>query len=541
MHARRWLAVGLLLFALPLARPSAGPIRLLRRPTPERSPISAERQGRAPHILLILSDDQAAGLMGIDGDPRQATPNLDGLARQGVRFDRAYCNAPVCTASRQSLFTGRMPHAVGATQLLTPMPRSAVTLSDWLAALGYRTAAFGKLHFNTTDPHGFEVVEDTPEWYRHDRPRRQARQTRRGEWRPFRDPPAIWLNARCLPTEIPAEDEESAYYADRAIEFLAQGDEGRPAFVVASFHEPHAPFVFPSDWPNRYDPRDFEVPESTEAERRARPRVFDRLTEEDFRGIQAAYYSSLSWMDRCIGRLLDRLDDLGLADDTIVLFVSDNGYLLGEHGRFEKNCFYEQAVRVPMIVRWPGKLPADRRVTEMAELVDIVPTLLDLAGLPKPPHLHGRSLAPLLKGHPDARGRRVVVSEYPENEEAMARSARFKLIVGSGARRRRDGLDNGLPLPGPYEHLYDLEDDPRENHDLAGDPAYRSIADELRTELARRLRETREGQEPVPSWLDEGAAIRWSLVPRDRDRFAGLFDLLESRSRTGQDGGRVAR
>src|SRR6185437_9088956 len=149
-----------------------------------------------------------------------------------------------------------------------------------------------------------------------------------------------------------------------------------------------------------------------------------------------------------------------------VVYLGDHGYMLGQHGRFEKHCFYEPAIRVPLLVRWPGRLPEGRKVEEMVELVDLFPTVLELLGLPHPPDLHGRSLVPLLKDRPGSEGRDVVFGEYLENEEAMARSGRYKLIVGTGRRVRQDGYKNDHPLPGPYERLYDLQADPGETTDL---------------------------------------------------------------------------
>jgi choline-sulfatase len=511
MRLRRSFLLALL--SLPFARPAPVPLAAPLRAHPAET---SRELTRRPNIVLIIADDMAGGLMGIDGDPRQATPNLDRLASQGTRFQRAYCNAPVCTASRQSLITGRMPHAVGVTQLMTPLPDSALTLGDWLSDLGYHTAAFGKMHFNGPAHHGFDVMVDTEEWFRHTKKHPPRGGGRRAPWRPFHDPSATWLNADSKPSGLPASAEEATYFIDRAAEYFHEhGDD--PFFVVVAFHEPHAPFIFPRDWQGAYSPDQFETPDVSHDERRRCPRVFDDLDGEKARGIQAAYFSSVKWMDENVGRLLDRLDAEGLAEDTIVVFLSDNGYMLGQHGRFEKNCFYEPSVRVPLIVRWPGNIAAGRNVTEPVELVDVVPTVLDLSGQPRPPGTHGLNLAPMLLGGRETTGRDVVVSEYLENEEAMAVSRRYKLVIGSGRRYRRDGLDNGLPLTGPYLNLYDLEEDPGESRDLARDPAHQDVVRSLRKALLERLSRTREGLEPVPPWMDETDAILWCLVPRDCD------------------------
>jgi choline-sulfatase len=492
---------------------------LLVRPTQAHRRVRAERldgdRPRGPNILILVTDDQAAGLLGVDGDPRRATPRLDALARQGVRFDRAYCNAPVCTASRQSFITGRYPHAVGVTQLATPLPDDALTLGTWLTDLGYATGAIGKMHFNGDSPHGFAERIDAPDWHRWLRDHPPAGGDGRRPWKPFQDPARVWLNADARDMGLPESAMPSTFYADRAAEFLHRHKDG-PFALVVGFTDPHSPFNFPREMAGRFRPEQFGVPEFSEFDRQEQPRIFRDLTPEDTRGIQAAYYTSLHHADRQIGRVLDALESEGLAENTIVVMLGDNGYSLGQHGRFEKHVLYEPAVRVPLIVRWTGKLPADRRVGAMVELVDVLPTLLDLAGLPAPPDLHGRSLVPLLTDEPGGRGRELVFSEYLENEEAMIRSERYKLIVGTGRRHRQDGYATASPLPGPYQRLYDLEADPDETTDLINEPDTRAVRERLQAELLRVLATTRGERGPIPPDLSGLDAIHWCLVPRDR-------------------------
>jgi arylsulfatase A-like enzyme len=309
---------------------------------------------------------------------------------------------------------------------------------------------------------------------------------------------------------------ESTYFIDHATRFLDQHkNKSNPFAMIVSFYEPHSPFKFPHEWKGRYQADQFTAPPLSEFDRIDQPKVFARLTPAESKGIQASYYTSLSFHDHQVGQVLDALDASGLADDTIVVYLGDNGYMLGQHGRFEKHCFYESSVKVPLIFRWPGHLPKDRQVLELVELVDLLPTLLELAGQPLPPDIHGRSLKPLALGEPGAKGRDVVVSEYLENEEAMARSTRYKLIVGTGARRRRDGYETINPLPGPYERLYDLEADPGETINLRDRPELASIVDDLRRKLLDRLVTTRGTKTPIPPGLSAPEALRWCLVPQD--------------------------
>ena len=485
---------------------------ILARPRPPR----VESRAKPPNLLILVGDDHGGGLMGIDGDPRRATPRLDALARQGVRFDRAFCNAPVCTASRQSFITGRLPHAVGVTRLTTPLPDDALTLGDWLGDLGYDTAAIGKMHFNGPSKHGFATRLDSPAWSAWLRKNPPVGGDHRRPWRPFQDTAAVWLNAKVEPFGLPSASMESSFLVERSAEFIEKHRRGsKPFALVVGFPEPHSPFKFPDDWPRRFRPDEFAVSPVSDRDRVERPKVFAGLTPDEAQGIQASYFTSLSYLDHQVGRMLDALDRSGLAEDTIVVYLGDHGSMLGQHGRFEKHCLYEPAVRVPLILRWPGHLPRDRRVTELVELVDLLPTLFDLAGQPLPPDLHGRSLKPLALGEPGAKGRDVVVSEYLENEEAMARSGRYKLVVGSGARRRLDGYEAINPQPGPSERLYDLEADPGEAIDVHDRPDLAPVVADLRKKLLDRLSSTRGTRPPVPSGLTEAEALRWCLIPQD--------------------------
>lgn len=491
----------------------------------------ASQQGdqarRRPNLLILVGDDHAAGRLGIDGDPRKATPRIDGLARAGVRFDRAFCNAPICSPSRQSFITGRMPHAVGVTRLTTSMPDDALTLGHWLGDLGYDTAAYGKMHFNPKEGgdnrHGFADRVDNADWSSWLAAHPPKGGDHRAKWRPFRTPPQFWLNAETRSFGLPDEAMESSFYVRRA-EALFKAHQAKtgnpppsPFALLIGFDAPHSPFKFPDDWPDRHRYRDGQFPDQplSDLDRAQRPKVFAGLTPEQRRGIAASYYTSLAYLDRQVGRVLDALDASGLADDTLVVYLGDNGYLLGEHGRFEKHCLYEGAVRVPLILRRPGHLPRSRRVLDLVELVDLVPTLLDLLGLPLPPDLQGQSLKDLAEGRPGAAGRDVVVSEYLENEEAMARSDRYKLIVAAGGRKRADGYAPVVPTFGPSERLFDLQADPGETLNLVDRPELASVAADLRQKLLDRLRTTRGPRTPVPARLTDAEALRWCLIPQD--------------------------
>jgi choline-sulfatase len=469
-----------------------------------------------PNLLLIVADDHRGGTLGIEGDPLRATPNLDALARQGAIFERAYCNSPLCTPSRQSLITGKLPHSIGVTQLATRLSDDVLTIGEWLRDLDYQTIAIGKMHFNGPSAHGFAHRVDTPDWERalHAHPPRAG--DHRRPWRPFQDPAQQWLNASYRSSGLPFESMQATYFVDRAIQYFKTKPD-RPFAMIVGFYEPHSPFGFPRGWRGRFKPDLFTAPLISEQDRREQPEVFVPLSAQDVRGIQAAYYTSISFVDAQVGRLIEALDDSGLSSRTLVVYVGDNGYMLGQHGRFEKHCFFEPAVRVPLVMRWPGHIASDRRISSLVEMIDVLPTVLHLMNLPIPPECQGIDLVPLLKGNPWAKARDVVFSEYLENEEAMVRSARHKLIVCTGRRLRQDGYQVAPPfrLLGPTMRLYDIVLDPAETRDLSADPDYASIKAELLDRMYERMVTTRDGREPVPPGLSRLESIHWCLVPRD--------------------------
>ncbi len=466
-----------------------------------------------PNLLILIADDQASGTLGCEGDPREATPRLDQLAREGVLLQRAYCNAPVCTASRQSFLTGLYPHAVGVTRLGTALSENETTLADWLGDLGYVTAAFGKMHFNSPLRHGFQKrldVEDWEAWLRRHPPEGGDQRAR---WRPMVDPVAVWLNAAARDHGLSEASMFGTYLADQAAGFFHEHAED-PFLMVVGFTEPHAPFPFPREYAGRYPPSRFSAPPPGDVSWPDQPNLFRELDQPQIQGIQAAYFTSLAFLDHQVGRILDALKREGIAENTVVVYLSDNGYFLGQHGRFEKHSLREPAVRVPVILRWPGHLPAGARVTGPVELVDLMPTLIEELGLPAPVGLQGRSLCRTLRGEA-SESSRPVLSVYLENEEAMIHEGRYKLIVQRGERRRQDGMGSGRRPSGPVVQLYDLVEDPEEMENRAEDPGLAAVRQGLMRALHERLTSTRGRRGPVPpsnSLFDE---ILWCLVPRD--------------------------
>jgi choline-sulfatase len=365
------------------------------------SAAGAAEPARRPNVLWVCADDHAPYVCGAYGNTTVRTPNLDRLAAGGVRFDRAYCNSPVCTASRQSFLTGRYPRTLGVTRLLTPLPDGELTLARLLRAAGYDTAAIGKMHFNSDHKHGFDVRIDRPEHARHlkehgKRPLPGGVEVQ-PPWRPFRDPARVWLNSACLPVGSTDEDMDGAYFAREAARYLGQ-ERDRPFFLMVSFYEPHSPFRFPVGYRGRHRPEEFAVPKVGPEDDAQIPQVFRGLTDREMQGIIAAYYTATEFLDKNVGLVLDALGRAGRAGDTLVIYTGDHGYMLGQHGRFEKHCSYEPAVRAPLLLRWPGHLRAGQSTRALVEFIDIVPTVLEFAGVPAPATVQGKSLVPLLGG-----------------------------------------------------------------------------------------------------------------------------------------------
>jgi choline-sulfatase len=452
-----------------------------------------------PNLLFLIADDHAGYVLGAQGNRLAQTPNLDRLASQGTRFANNYCNSPVCTPSRQSILTGLYPHAVGVTTLRTPLNEAKTTLADLLQASGYRTGVFGKMHFNSPGKdgmHGFAtaMTEDriTRGWT-------QAVGPTQAPWRPFVDPARTWLNADKAPFPRPDAEMRSTWatqQAGRWLEDHAKQAE-QPFALWLSIEEPHSPFRFPREDAQRFNPASFQVPTVGPEDAWQIPLIFAELSPQEKQGIIAAYYSSAAFLDRNIGRMLDKLRALNLEEDTLVVYMADHGYSLGQHGRFEKHCFYQPAMQVPLIFRWPGKIARNKTIQRPTESVDVTPTITQLLGIERFPQTHGRHL---FEGAP----REQIFSVYLENEEACLIEGRWKLIYTTGQRKRNDGYLTANPTPGRIVRLYDRKADPGEFKNLASaEPA-------LALSLTKKLEARFQATHP-----EQGLTLDQYLRPRD--------------------------
>ena len=487
----------------------------------------------APDIIYIVADDLGWGDAGCYGGEVR-TPNLDALASESVRFDRAYVNSPVCSASRQSILTGQLPHAAGVTLLFTPFSVEKVTIADHLKERGFRTAAIGKMHFNSfkealrrwgyeedvvaqaDDHHGFDLRIDVGDYRRQLRanPPREIppEVAARGERGTFDDPAYFW-NADVLPAPVYEEDSEAYYFADQAIDFLRSNGTDRFCLWL-SFREPHTPFSFPVEYADAFDPADMVLPPVSPEDERWIPEVFADLTDAEKRGIAAAYHASVEHLDRNIGRVLDALEEEGLADETLVIYVGDHGYLLGHHGRFEKHSMWEEAVRAPLLMKNVPRFGTGRSTDALVEFIDLVPTILDVLEMPPMPSAHGRSLIPMLDSAVDHHRNHVFI-EYLVDDMAMVRTRQWKYIFTAGRHDLALGYATGNPPPGPTELLYDLEADPREGTNLASSSEHRRVLEAMRELMLHRFRSSHPEALELPEGLTDLEELAWFTRPRD--------------------------
>lgn len=457
---------------------------------------------RKPNVLLIVSDDLCNAL-GTYGHPLVKSPNIDRLAEKGVRFDRAYCQFPLCNPSRASFLTGLRPDQLrvyeNATQFRANVP-NAQSLPQTFRRAGYYVARVGKLyHYGVPAQIGTDGLDDNPSWEQVINPR--------GHDKDVEDkihtiaPPSAMGPARFGGTLSWFADE--GLDADQtdgktALEIakLLEANKDRPFFLACGFFRPHTPYVAPKKYFELY-PRDkIVLPTVPNGHREAGPAMAfgsakkeqEQLTDDLRREVTQAYHASTSFMDAQVGVVLDALERLKLADNTIVIFMSDHGYHLGEHGLWQKMSLFENSARVPLIIYDP-RLKANAAGTRksssrIVELVDLHPTLADLAGLAAPSELTGKSLRPLLE-NPEAawnkpaltqvsRGTPTTTGEKAKNRGAMGYSLRTE-------RYRYTLWDDGKG----GEQLFDYKNDPEELNNLANDPAQQKLKTELKAQLEK--------------------------------------------------------
>jgi len=442
---------------------------------------------RPPNILLIMADQLAAPALSCYGHPVVRAPHLDRLSRDSLVFDDAYCNFPICAPSRYSMLTGVLPLALQAYDNAAELPSGTPTLAHYLAMQGYQTALCGKMHFVGPDQmHGYEerLVTDiypsdfswTPNW-------------NEGA---LNAPTGLSMRAvieagPCVRSLQMDYDDEVHYHAVRKLYDLPRSADERPFFLTVSYTHPHSPFVIGQEYWDRYQDSEIDPPsvpaigvEELDPWSRwlhyCRGMDLYTVTDAHVRAARRAYYGMIGYLDDRIGELMRVLGETGQDRDTIVMFVSDHGEMLGERGMWFKQTFYEWSCRVPFMIRWPDRI-APGRCDKVVSLVDLMPTLLELAGgapfrdYASP--IDGRSLAPLIADPADADWPDEAISEY---------TAEGTLVP---CRMLRQGRYKYIYTHGHPPQLYDLRADPRELDNLAGRPGHAAAENRLRERALR--------------------------------------------------------
>jgi arylsulfatase A-like enzyme len=479
---------------------------------------ATRREGR-PNILFVVSDDLNTRVGPyVDPSLRLHTPNLDRLAAEGVSFMRAYSQFPVCGPSRASFMSGLYPETTRVTdngfdtanhRIANPSLAGHPSLAGFLRERGYYTARVSKI-FHMGVPGGIERGEagsDDPDSWDYAvnlmapetlTPGTLETLSRGDHYGSNFSRMILPDGAELSQADVLATDQAIAILENRAGPKPAGATnrtklkEDAPFFLAVGLVRPHVPLIAPARHFARYPDADVVLPHVPDDDLDDVPQAaqintnavrFGMSTAEQRQAI-AAYHASISFMDEQVGRLLDALDRLGLRENTIVVFISDHGYNLGEHTSWQKQNLWEESVRVPLIVSVPGTRHAGARSRAVVELIDLYPTVAELAGLASetPSILQGSSLVPLLASPSDGDATDTAYTISGRNG-ASVRTARW--------RYNRWGED----ADGRNEELYDHDADPMEYRNLARDPGYREVLDTLRAELERSRRRAR--QHPV--------------------------------------------
>ena len=453
---------------------------------------------KRPNILIIQTDQQRWDALGANGNGEVKTPHLDRMAAEGVNFDHHFVQNPVCMPSRVSFLTGLYPSEIGSLTNGVPVPEDIITLPRILRNYGYVSGNVGKLHFlphagrdhrQIHPDYGFDHMEVSDEpgpyedvyraWVRRKAPEQLDRISRAyppaakayrnvmGQLEDFDHPERDGDGIYGIGYRVDKEVTQAAFVAEQTMEYIRQHREG-PFFCIAGLYAPHSPGLAPQEYMDLYDPEQLSLPElSPELEAIRAERGY---TDQELRLARQAYYAMVSEVDHQVGRLLAYLDQVGIAQETLVIFTSDHGEWLGEHLRYGKGYPAHDCIsRTPLIVRWPaGQGASGRRVNRFVEAVDVIPTLLDAAFIPQPPHLQGHSFLAALKGE-----------GFQGRASALTEGEGWKSLRMAGVRyvAEADG----------QESLFDLNADPAGYRTVAGDPAYAGALSAARQELIRRL------------------------------------------------------
>lgn len=456
-----------------------------------------------PNIIFIMSDDHASHAISSYGSRINQTPNLDRIAEGGMRFDNCFCTNSICTPSRASILTGTYNHVNGVTTLKTPMDNRLETFPKDLQRNGYQTAMFGKWHLGHEPenlPSGFDDWAVLPGQGRYHNPEFICKQSE--------DPAnAVQRTLRGYVTDL---------ITDLSLDWLKARDPSKPFCLLCHHKAPHRPWYPDERHAHLYLDQDIPEPETLLDDYRnravaaaaARMRVGVHMNASDLKCEIPAelpepelrrwayqryikdYLRVVASVDDNVGRVLDYLRAEGLESNTLVVYTSDQGFFLGDHGWYDKRFMYEESLRMPLLVRYPPEVKPGSVSRDMVLNVDFASLFLDLAGVPMPDHLQGRSFRPLLQGETPPDWRAAMYYRYWMHKTG------HHVLAHYGIRTHRHKLiyyyADGLGQPGTIDEpepaeweFFDLEKDPQELHNRIGDPAYAECIQRLKDELHR--------------------------------------------------------
>ena len=476
---------------------------------------------RKPNILWICSDQQRSDTLGCYGNPYVHTPNIDALAASGVRLSRAYVQSPVCAPSRASFLSGRYPRTCGVRQNGQDIPETEYLVPRLFADNGYVCGLSGKLHISTCHPSVCPEMERRIDdgysffsWSHH------PAKAGKGNW--AGNDYTNWLTSqgieyhtenlpdcRFVQKGMPAEYSQTTWCFNEAMRFIDQQDAEQPWLFSINCYDPHHPFDPPAEYFDRYRPILDEIPLPSYVPGELEDKSifqrhdhegayntpgnfpYDEMTDHDHRCLTAAYWAMVDQIDHNVGRIVQHLKDIGQYENTIIIYTSDHGESLGDHGIYLKGPYcYETGVHVPFVIHWAGHTLSGVTRDALVEIVDLAPTLCQAAGIDVPPSFQGRSFLPLITdgAAPDHHRDSVYAEFYNSNINhrnplafvTMVFDGRWKLVKAHAAE--------GAPDAG--SELYDLASDPQEHVNLYGKPEYMAEQARMLALLTDRMAQT---------------------------------------------------
>ncbi len=442
-----------------------------------------------PNILWYCTDQQRFDTIGALGNPHVQTPTLDQLVRDGVSFTRAYCQSPICTPSRASIMTGQYSSRARNTRNGNDtFPADIPLISKRIADSGYTCGLIGKFHLVSAGMRPEPRMDDGFEYWAHSH-------APRDDWPHGTHAYADWVREqgqdldamRKSPERVRPEFHQTKWASDCAIEFISR-EHDAPWLLNLNVYDPHPPFIPPAEYESRFNADEMPGPHFRESDLKHQK----TLEDVDFQDVvatpekhqaksaQAKYYAMIAQIDDQFARILDALDRTGQRDNTVIIFTSDHGEMLGDHGLMFKGCrFYEGLVRVPLIFSFPKAFQTDKRCNGIVELLDLSATLLAIAGLEIPDEHQGQNLLPILTGESEG----DTIRPFARCEYFDSIDSHFTGGSGVfGTMYRDDRYKLSVYHTYNLGELYDLAEDPWEFNDLWNDPAYAEVKNRLISE-----------------------------------------------------------